>query len=133
MKNCRETSKNKIFTFEEQRSKLILQNKDEVESTKVYVDGCEITEGLRCDYLHLAKEIEFYIELKGQDLLHAIKQLERTIKELGINSKQQKRVCYVICTRSPLASTEIQHYDRQFRVKYNSKLVIKSSPYTDRY
>jgi hypothetical protein len=133
MENCRLTSRNKIFTFKEQRSELILKNRDEVSSTKIHVDGCEITDGLRCDYLHLAKETEFYIELKGQDLHHAMKQLERTIGVLGDKDREQKRVCYIICTRSPLASTEIQQYDRQFREKYNSKLVIKSSPYTDSY
>lgn len=134
MSHCRLTSKNKIFTFEEQRSKLILKNTDEVESTKIHVDGCEIKDdGLRCDYLHLAKDTEFYIELKGQDLPHAMDQLERIISLLGAKNKAQKRTCYIICTRSPLASTEIQKYDRQFRAKFNSKLVIKSSPYTDSY
>lgn len=134
MGNCRLTSKNKIFTFKEQRSELVLKNTEQVESTKIHVDGCEINDqGLRCDYLHLAKEIEFYIELKGQDLLHAMKQLERTIGILGAKNKTQKRVCYIICTRSPLASTEIQQYDRQFRAKFNSRLVIKSSPHTDSY
>jgi hypothetical protein len=134
MTKCRVTSKNKIFAFKEQRSELALKNIDEVESTKVHVDGCEINdEGLRCDYLHLAKNVEFYIELKGQDLIHAMKQLERTIGMLGAKNKEQKRVCYIICTRSPLASTEIQQYDRQFRAKYNSKLVVKSSPYIDNY
>jgi len=133
MENCRLTSKNKIFTFKEQRSELILKNIDEVESTKVHVDGCEITDGLRCDYLHLAKELELYIELKGQDLEHAKKQLERTIGVLGAKNKQQKRVCYIICTRSPLASTQIQEWDREFRKKFNSKLVVKTSPYTDSY
>jgi hypothetical protein len=134
MENCSVTSKNKVFTFKEQRSELTLKNIDEVESTKVHVDGCEINDtGLRCDYLHLAKDVEFYIELKGQDLEHAMKQLERTIALLGVKNKNQKRVCYIICTRSPLTSTEIQQYDRQFRAKYNSKLVIKSSPYTDSY
>lgn len=133
MTNCRLTSKNKIFTFEEQRSKLILKNKDEVESTQIRVDGCEITDGIRCDYLHLAKQIEFYIELKGQDLLHAIEQLERTIGLLGAKYKKQQRICYIICTRSPLTSTEIQQYDRLFRQKFNSRLVIKSSPFTDIY
>ena len=133
MENCRLTSKNKIFTFKEQRSELVLKNIDEVESTKVHVDGCEVTDGLRCDYLHLAKELEFYIELKGQDLEHAKKQLERTMNLLGAKSKQQKRVCYIICTRSPLASTQIQEWDREFRKKFNSKLVVKTSPYTDVY
>jgi len=134
MANCSTTSNNKIFTFTEQRSKLVLNNKDQILSTSIHVDGCAINDnGIRCDYLHLAKQLEIYIELKGQDIEHAMKQLERTITLLGAGNKQQKRICYIICTRSPLASTQIQQYDRHFRNKYNAKLVVKSSPYTDSY
>jgi len=134
MKNCRTTSRNRIFKFEEQRSSLTLENIDQVPSTKVIVDGCEINDNdLKCDYLHLAKNIEMYIELKGQDLLHAMKQIERTMKLLSTNYQKKSKISYIICTRSPLTSTEIQNYDRQFRLKFNSKLVIKSSPYKDSY
>lgn len=134
MKKCRTTSKNKIFVFSEQRSQLTLKNKDEVSSIKIHVDGCEIDDdGIRCDYLHLAKEIEIYIELKGQDILHAMNQIKRTISLLGSTNKTQKRISYIICTRSPLASTEIQNFDRQFRSQFNSKLIVRSSPFTDEY
>lgn len=134
MKNCRTTSKNKIFKFEEQRSSLTLENKDLVESTRIIVDGCEINDNdIRCDYLHIAKNVEMYIELKGQDLLHAMKQIERTMRLLSSNYQKHAKVSYIICTRSPLTSTEIQNYDRQFRIKFNSKLIIKSSPYKDTY
>lgn len=133
MSSCRATSKNKIFIYKERRSSLTLQNNDEVMSTRIVVDGCEVQEGIRCDYLHKAKEIEMYIELKGQDVLHAIAQIERTICLLSEDVRRQKKVSYIICSRSPLASTQIQKYDRQFREKYNSKLIIKSSPYTDIY
>lgn len=134
MKNCRTTSKNKIFTFKEQRSTLILENIDQVESTKIHVDGCEINDnGLKCDFLHIAKDTEMYIELKGQDLSHAMLQIERTMEKLSSNLQKQAKISYIICTRSPLSSTEIQNYDRQFRIKYNSKLIIKSSPYKDTY
>lgn len=133
MENCRTTSRNKIFTFKEQHSTLILENKDEVDSTRIVVDGCEINDGIKCDYLHIAKEIEMYIELKGQDLIHAMDQIERTMKLLSSNYQKHPKVSYIICTRSPLSSTEIQNYDRRFRSKYNSKLIIKSSPYKDVY
>ena len=57
--------KNKIFKFEEQRSSLTLENIDQVLSTKIIVDGCEINDNdVKCDYLHLAKGMEMYIELK---------------------------------------------------------------------
>lgn len=134
MTKCRTISKNKIFTFKEQRSVLNLENVDQVDSVKIIVDGCAINDdGIKCDYLHIAKEIEMYIELKGQDLIHAMKQIERTIKMLSTNVQKQKKISYIICTRSPLASTEIQNYDRKFREKFNSKLIIKSSPFSDKY
>lgn len=134
MKKCKTVSENKIFIFKEQRSSLILENKEQVSSIKIHVDGCEIDDdGIRCDYLHIAKGIEMYIELKGQDLTHAMHQIERTMKKLSSNLQKQLKISYIICTRSPLSSTEIQNYDRQFRSKYNSKLIIKSSPYKDSY
>jgi len=134
MKKCRTTSKNKIFIFSEKRSHLTLKNADAVKSTKILIDGCEINDdGIRCDYLHLAKDIEMYIELKGQDLVHAMNQIKRTIGLLGAQEKTQKRICYIICTRCPITSTQIQIYDRQFRSKFNSKLIIRSSPFTDTY
>lgn len=134
MGNCRKTSKNKVFTFKENRSLLTLLNKDEVSSITIKVDGCEINDdGIKCDFLHIAKEIEMYIELKGQDLTHAMNQIERTIGLLSLDKKKQKKISYIICTRSPLSSTEIQSFDRKFREKFNSKLIIKSSPFTDSY
>jgi hypothetical protein len=133
MKNCRTTSNDSIFVFGEKRSILRLANPDRVSSTKITVDGCEITEGIRCDYLHLAKGLEIFIELKGQDLNHAIAQIERTIILLSSDARKQRKTSYIICTRSPMASTEIQNFDKQFRKKYNSRLIIKSSPHNDQY
>lgn len=134
MKICRETSNHKFYTFQERRSALTLENTKLIVSTKVCVDGCEIDDdGIRCDFLHLANNIEMYIELKGQDIKHAISQIERTIQILSENPQKKPKISYVICTRSPLSSTEIQNYERQFRLKFNSKLIIKSSPFKDKY
>lgn len=135
MSNCRTESNQKIFVFEEYRSKLSLINKDEVNSIRIKVDGCEIDDNTieKCDYLHKAKEIEFYIELKGQDLKKAMNQIKNTISMLSSNIKKQYKKSYIICTRSPLTSTEIQDYKREFKNNYNSDLIIKSSPYTDTY
>jgi glycerophosphoryl diester phosphodiesterase len=134
MAKCRATSKNKIFVFEENRSKLVLNNINQIDSTKVKVDGCEINDtGIRCDFLHLIKDFEFYIELKGQDIEHAIAQIERTMKLLSADLKTIKKRSYIICTRSPLNSTAVQNHAFKFRKNYNSQLIIRSSPFTDRY
>lgn len=127
-KECITRTKQKIISFSEKRSTLILNNTNQVEVTCVVVDGCQITSGIRCDHLMLAKEIEHFIELKGQDLMHAIEQLITSIKTLSSNASKQPKISYVICTRSPLNSTAIQNLQVQFRKNYNSQLIIKSSP-----
>lgn len=131
---CRKLSNQKLFVYEENRSKLTLENKDQVDSESVIVDGCEINDTtLRCDYMHIAKEIEFYIELKGQDIEHAIEQIAATIKRLSTNEKGQEKKSYIICTRSPLSSSKIQNLKIKFKKNFNSELIVKSSPCVDIY
>lgn len=126
---CCITNNNRLVIFEEARSKLIIENKDEVNATKVTVDDCEITEGIRCDYMYLIKDTEIYIELKGQDIKHAIDQLETTIKKLSSNIKTQQKKSFIICARSPLNSASIQNVRVKFRKRYNCDFIVKSSPY----
>lgn len=131
---CRRTSNQKIFVYEEKKSKLTLENKDQVDSVSIIVDGCEINDStIRCDFFHIAKETEFYIELKGQDIEHAVKQIISTIKRLSSNERTQRKKSYIICTRSPLSSSKIQNYKYLFRKNYNSDFVVKSSPFKDEY
>lgn len=134
MANCRITNNNKIYVFSEKQSKLTLENSHEQLSTKIEVDGCEINDsGIRCDFMLIPPNQEFYIELKGQDIEHAIKQIERTIHLLSSDVKNKVKRSYIICSRSPLNSTAIQNYQYIFKKKFNSKLIIKSSPYKDNY
>lgn len=131
---CRSKSKQKLFVFEENRSKLTLENKNLIDSETIKVDGCEINdESIRCDFLHIANEIEFFIELKGQDIEHALNQIKTTIKRLSKNIKKSQKKSYVICTRSPLTTSEIQNHKYYFRKNYNSELIVKSSPCKDSY
>ena len=131
---CRRESNQKLFVYQENKSKLTLQNNDQVSSISIKVDGCEINDdGIKCDYLHIAKEIEMYIELKGQDLEHALEQIKSTIFRLSTNVKKGNKISYIICTRSPMSSSEIQNHKLEFRKKFNSKLEIKSSPFKDKY
>lgn len=126
---CCTTNKNKLVVFQENRSKLTIENSKQVKATKVEVDGCEITSGIRCDFLYLINETELYIELKGQDLEHALEQLEATIKKLSKNPKKLKKKSFIICTRSPLNSASIQNHRVKFKKHFNSDLIVKSSPY----
>ncbi len=128
-RECTIKNRNRLVVFKERRSKLTIENKDEVLATQIIVDGCEITSGLRCDFMFLIKEMEFYIELKGQDINHAIKQIEMTILRLSQDRIKQKKKSFIICTRSPMTSATIQNLQVKFRKKFNSELIIQSSPY----
>lgn len=134
MANCKITNNNKIYVFSEKQSKLTLENTKEQLSTKIEVDGCAINDtGIRCDYMLVPPDQEFYIELKGQDIEHAIKQIERTIQLLSSDARNIVKRSYIICSRSPLNSTAIQSYQYSFKKKFNSKLIIRSSPHKDSY
>ncbi len=126
--DCTQITSVRLITFSENKSKLTLINVDRVVASRIKVDGCQITNGIRCDYLLIAKDIEHFIELKGQDINHAIEQIISTIKTLSSNIAKNTKVSYVICTRSPLTSASIQNLQLKFKKHYNSKLIIKSSP-----
>lgn len=127
---CIDKNTNKVIVFKENRSKLTIINKDQEKVCKIIVDGCQITSGLRCDFMLTTKNLEFFIELKGQDINHALEQIKTTISKLSKNAKKQKKKTFIICTRSPLSSASIQNIRIQLRKNYNSDLIIKSSPYS---
>lgn len=127
---CTEKTKNKIIVFQENRSKLIILNKARLNTKKITVDGCEINNGLRCDFMLLGEDIEYFIELKGQDIDHAIKQLIATINTLSSNPQRTEKTSFIICTRSPINSASIQNLQVRFKKEFSSHLIIKSSPFT---
>ncbi len=109
------------------RSKFRLQNPKRASIKVVQIDDCVIQEGIRCDYLLiLPNEQELYIELKGSDVKHAVEQISRTIDLLACNSQSLPKLCFIVSTRCPINSTEVQNIKKKFRQKYNAKLVIKN-------
>ena len=126
---CTSNIKNAIIVFEENRSKLVLNNKFKKNVKKVIVDGCQIKSGMRCDHYFEVKETEHYIELKGQDVSHALEQVSNTISDLSSNPQRKKKVVFIICTRSPYSSAKIQNLRLKFKKKFNADLIIKGSPF----
>lgn len=74
---CTEKTKHKRIVLEEKRSKITFINSKQIEVEKIKVDGCQITENevLKCDFMLKVNESEYFIELKGQDFNHAIRQI----------------------------------------------------------
>ena len=125
---CLTVTTQEKLVLRENQSTLTILNLNKKKVTKVIVDGCEITNGIRCDYMLLENDMEYYIELKGEGIDHAFEQIKKTILRLSSNAKLKPKTCLVICTRSPLSSTKIQNVQIQFKKEFNSKLIVKSSP-----
>ena len=112
--------------FEENGRKIIFQNPNRLDYKAVQVDGCAITTGIRCDKLLTSydEHSECFVELKGNDIGHAIKQLETTITRIG--EYTDNRHSYVICSKvAPALNTTVQKAKKTFKKEYHSELVVK--------
>jgi len=127
---CSETITHKNILLEENKSsKIIFSNEKLIEVTKIQVDGCLNINGVKCDWLLIINEpyIEIYIELKGSDVEHAFTQIENTIKLVSQDYKNVPKYCYIITTRCPITSAQIQVKAKSFKKKYNVVLKVKKT------
>lgn len=121
--------KKKIFKLKENKSEIIFKNPQRKEIEEVIVDGWVIVTWIRCDYMLIEDSwSEHFIELKGSNIPHAIKQLVATFKKLSVCYKTHPKKSYISSTKCPLASTEIQNEKIKFQNHYKSKLIVKNSP-----
>ena len=118
--------------FEEKHSKMIYHNPKKKKCRKIQVDGCVITEGLKCDKLLLysddeEKAVESYVELKGEDVPHAIDQILATIPQ--IHKDGSKVQAFIVPTNySPKVSDKRMRMIQELKKKYGkgSQLTIKN-------
>ncbi len=122
------------IVFEEKRSKITFDNPQRNTYTKVDVDGKEITQGKRCDYLLVRYDSEpneeYFIELKGCNIEHAIEQLQETIKILSSDFKLPKYAFIIASKVSYKINTKIQNSKKNLLKKFTAKLIIKEKEYT---
>lgn len=129
--NCNTPTNNKIIVVREKGRKFTIQNNSSLEINKVKVDGCYITSGNKCDYLFeiINKNITevFYVELKGKNIEHAIKQLTATVAHCKLIHKDIKRECYIVASRVPKSSTSTQNLKKEFKRKHKIQLFIDTN------
>ncbi|MGI0493183.1 hypothetical protein ACN4EG_15475 [Alkalinema pantanalense CENA528] len=126
---CQELTQDKRIVFREKRSQITFINTAQVEILKIKVDGCVVCDSktLRCDFALLPdREVEIYVELKGNDVAHAVEQLKSTIGLISEDPKRFRKLCFVISTRVPRQGTDIQNWQVAFKKQFNAKLQIKS-------
>jgi hypothetical protein len=94
---------------------------------KIRIDDCVPIQGPACDYLVVASDgREHFVELKGKNVEHAIKQLESTIPQLSLHIQSKKEIwCFIVCSESPI-STKTQKFKEQFKKKFKATLKVKT-------
>jgi hypothetical protein len=98
---------------------------------KVTVDGCAITEGIRCDWLlrtnasdHLQ---DIFVELKSSHLEAAEKQLRATLMQLAREDVLVTRRCYVVHNGCRLTRTDIQNIQARFSKDHRARFEAVST------
>ena len=122
VKDCADAN----IVFEQNRRRVCFYNPNRQICKCVQVDGCAITEGIRCDNMLTSHDerCEYFVELKGTDVKHAIEQLRVSIQTLG--EFTDDRSAYVVSTNvAPALTTTIQRAKRDFRTKHQSELIIE--------
>ncbi|MEM9272431.1 MAG: hypothetical protein AAGA80_05635 [Cyanobacteria bacterium P01_F01_bin.143] len=128
---CTIKTKDPKISLKENKSQFILINDCQKDIYKTQVDGCLNIKERKCDYLLTVEDnelyIEIYVELKGNKVDYAIKQLEATIKNLAQNN-YIKKYCYVVSTKGTgtPGMKKIEDIKRRFDKQYNATLKIKS-------
>ena len=131
VETCISQTTDSQIRFEENKRKIIFLNSQRLPYERVDVDGCTINDGVRCDKLLLSADEreERYVELKGTDVMHAIEQLEETIKRLG--EYTDNRHAYVISTNvAPAIDTKRQVKIKYFKERYCAELKIQEKQLT---
>ncbi|MBD1936431.1 hypothetical protein [Microcoleus sp. FACHB-68] len=129
---CEEYVSDTKIVLQENKSKITFKNSNQEQIRKIKVDGCAINDNktLRCDYVLIPQEdIEIYVELKGSDISHAVKQIQSTIALLSDDVKNKKKLCVVVSTRVPTTGTNIQQLQIQFKQKFNASFIVKNIQY----
>lgn len=105
----------KLLVVKENKCKCVFSNPNQHLLTKIKVDGCQITDGIRCDYLILDHcHNEYFVELKGKDLPHAVEQLEASIQQLSAPTIQLKKAI-IVSSRNPSNDTSVQRAKAMFK------------------
>lgn len=139
--NCLEFAeqKNKIVTCTDRKfsTKYIYENDSLDTLSKYRVDGCLIKdEDTKCDYLLLncTKEVSYFVELKGSDLIKAVEQIDRSIDILHKDFKEYSVEARIVLTRvntTDLKSTKLIRLESKLK-KLNGKLIKRTRQLTEK-
>lgn len=124
---CVKDVTDRLLTLAENKRKCVFKNPEKHPLKKITVDGCQIIENAKCDYLVIDhSQNEYFVELKGKDLPHAVEQLEESIRRLSNMNAHTKKFALIVASRYPSNDTTIQRAKAIFKKKYKAELISKN-------
>ncbi len=125
--------------LEEKASIIIFVNKKNELLVEVKIDDCLLTKSptVRCDFMVQHKDINHYVELKGTDYEHALKQLCKSIEIFNScfpNKSNKKCKAIIVLSKSVAITWFAEAYKESDLRKYVDDgiceyPIIKTSPY----
>ncbi len=131
---CATQSNKEEITAKENRRKLTIKNPLRKIVRKIQVDGCLPITGKRCDYMFEIMDNPtpdkicrvIYLELKGNHIEDAYKQLVATIDLFIVEHRDCKKECYIVASSVPRARTARQKLITEMSKKKKTELIFKS-------
>lgn len=132
--DCARSGNDSRPKISENHSVMYIKNSSRKDYVVIVVDGCEITEGCKCDNgIYLVDSAEsLFVELKGSDIKHAAKQLNETLAHYDFKRKNGVK-CFIITSNNPLSKTEAQQLKFRFRQENGVALYIEKSGFEYSY
>jgi len=83
-----------------------------------------------CDFLVVDwRREEHYVELKGRNVEHALKQLKATIPQLSLANANGRVYCWIITTESPSTQSKFQVLKQKFEKQFKARLTIRTNKF----
>lgn len=138
--DCREETREKNVTREERKKRYNLLNPERYKVTVFKIDGGIVhneEDVLACDYLyfvHKTKPKAVFVELKGKDIAHAIKQITNSMDMIAGDFPEAEKMARIICRSVPRIANDgiVIRAKKELKLKHNANIEIHERNYDDR-
>ncbi len=127
---CVERINHSKVKVEEKGRKAVFRNPGKAEVLKIRIDDCLMKgEGLKADFVvSMPGVVDVIVELKGQDVPHARNQIVATLSFWRAYPPFSPKIAgLIVCSRSPLASSELQIIKAKVLIRYKLWLEVDES------
>lgn len=125
---CEDTTDSNVKVSDHRSTHAVFKNGVRHKYRLIKFDGCVLQGEVACDWIVEKTGVgRIAIELKGSDIDHAAKQVERGLSYLRSNRLDDVRLsALIVCTRYPSVDTTVQRIKQRIRKTYGAPLTVKS-------